>query len=104
MAPYVSIWAVESSAHQDRLAWWVICGDLPTDYLSGNDAKDPREAVRAIAVRWSEISQFMIRGEPHPSVQLGKPETWPELGPLLEARAKILSTWVENDSIWVDTL
>src|SRR5688572_31851449 len=35
VAPYVSIWAVESQARPGWVGWWVICGDLPTDYVSG---------------------------------------------------------------------
>lgn len=104
VTPYVSVWAVESGVRPDRRGWWVISGDLPTDYLSGDEANTPREAVRAIATRWFEISQFMKRREQHPTVQMGTPDTWPELGPLLEARATILNKWVEDESIWADAL
>ena len=41
VAPFVSIWAIESAASNNRLGWWVICGDLPTDYVSAAELKSP---------------------------------------------------------------
>jgi hypothetical protein len=37
VAPYVSIWAIESVNRPEWIGWWVICGDLPTDYISASD-------------------------------------------------------------------
>jgi hypothetical protein len=102
VAPYVSIWAIESSSRKDFVGWWVICGDLPTDYVSAGKLKNPRDALHAIVKRWSELADFMIRGEEHPSIQLGEKSSWPELGPLLKARAKTLTKWVEDDLLWND--
>src|SRR6267143_18187 len=34
VAPYVSVWAVESQARPGWVGWWVISGDVPTDYES----------------------------------------------------------------------
>jgi hypothetical protein len=55
VAPYVSIWAIESLARPAWIGWWVISGDLPTDYISSADLdppQHPRKAVHAIAVRF----------------------------------------------------
>lgn len=30
VAPYVSMWAIESLSRPNDIGWWVICGDLPT--------------------------------------------------------------------------
>ncbi len=32
VAPYVSVWAIESATLPESVGWWVICGDGPTDY------------------------------------------------------------------------
>lgn len=72
----------------------VICGDGPTDYISGEERPDPREAVRAFVARWREIASYMLRGQPHPTIELGSPKTWAELGPLLKSRAELLSVLV----------
>src|SRR5713226_4577444 len=55
IAPSVSIWAIESSAQPEWIGWWVISGDLPTDYISTADVQPPqhpRKAIRVIAERW----------------------------------------------------
>lgn len=49
VAPYVSIWAIESKKRVDSIGWWVICGDVPTDYVSATHMKHPRDVMRAIA-------------------------------------------------------
>lgn len=100
VAPYVSIWAIESAAHPNKLGWWVICGDLPTDYVSASELTDPTEALRAIVSRWSELSDYLIRGEEHPTIRLGEKYSWSELGPLLKSRTELLAKWVDDDSLW----
>src|SRR5258708_1199315 len=68
--PYVSVWAVESLARPGWVGWWVICGDLPTDYVSSARIKHPRTALRAFAKRWLAVANCMRRGRAHPTVQL----------------------------------
>jgi hypothetical protein len=46
LAPYVSVWAIESAVEPGSMGWWVISGDLPTDYASSDGLPDPREALR----------------------------------------------------------
>jgi hypothetical protein len=41
----------------------------------------------------------MLRAEPHPTIELGSPETWAELGPLLKKRAELLSSCAADDSV-----
>lgn len=97
--PYVSIWAVESK-NSGKIGWWVICGDLPTDYISFEDAKEVKQVIKNISERWSEVADCMIKNEPHPTIEIGKPNEWSDLGPLLKKRAKILSEWANDDSLW----
>ena len=42
----------------------------------------------------------MIRGEAHPTIQVGEESSWAELGPLLKSRATILTKWAGDDSLW----
>ncbi len=100
VAPYVSIWAIASPTHADRQAWWVICGDLPTDYISALSVAHPRHAMRLIAHRWLEISTYMLRGDAHPSIKIGSERDWPRLGPLLQSRAETLIEWADDDDVW----
>ena len=100
IAPHVSIWAVESATAAESLGWWVICGDLPTDYVSVDQAADPREALRAFAVLWSEVAAYMLRGETHPTIEIGSPSTWPKLAPLLKKRAELLTSSADDETSW----
>jgi hypothetical protein len=102
LAPYVSIWTVESAKNRYSFAFWAICGDLPTDYLSSDDAGTAREAMGAFAKRWFEVSEYMLRGEKHPTVTIGNAENRRELGDLLRRRAEILKEWTEDDNMGWD--
>lgn len=100
IAPYVSIWAVESLKSPGEVGWWAISGDLPNDYVSANKAKNPKEAMNAIASLWKEASQYMARGERHPTFVIGSGEDAEELAPLLASRAEILLDWANDPEVW----
>jgi hypothetical protein len=102
LAPYVSIWAIESSKTPDSVGWWVICGDLPTDYVSAEGAKNPRDAMRTIAESWREQADLMAHGKSRPDIRIGQPEEWPSLSPLLKSRAATLLAWANDDAVWRD--
>ena len=100
VAPYVSVWTVESVATPGAIGWWAISGDLPTDYLSGRDATDARGALAAFSSRWRNVAGYMLRGEEHPTIKIGSPRDGPALGDLLQRRARILDDWVNDNEIW----
>lgn len=102
VAPYASVWAIESLAAPGSVGWWAISGDLPSDYVSAAQAKSPREAVRAIASLWQEAAGFMSRGEQHPTFRIGAGKRDGELAPLLAPRAELLLGWVDDPEIWED--
>jgi len=98
--PHVSIWAIESVASPGSVGWWVICGDLPTDYVSSAGLTDPRSAAGAIAHHWLEAVPYLQRGEQPPGCRLGRSDNCTELAPLLQSRADLLATWVADDTVW----
>lgn len=103
VAPYVSIWAIESYKNPEWIGWWVICGDLPADYISAADIEPPqhpRKAIKAIAERWFRYVDESKKGI-HPSDYIiGKPESFDELAPNLVKRANLLIEWAQDDSLW----
>ena len=103
IAPYVSIWAIESIARPDWIGWWAISGDLPTDYISSGDVEPPqhpRKAIKAIAARWLKQATAWSHGQEFEGVDIPGPHSHQELAPLLETRAKTLIDFVNNDSLW----
>jgi Domain of unknown function (DUF4826) len=100
VVPYVSIWAVESRARPGWVGWWVICGDLPTDYVPADVIKHPREAVRAIASRWRRYCAAVRAGSPPAEFEVRGVIESPDLIDLLEARAELLDKWADDNSIW----
>ena len=100
LAPYVSLWAVDSVVQPGSVGWWAISGDMPNDYVSASHASTPREAVGAIASLWKEASQYMARGERHPTFVIGAGDRMEELAPMLESRAGLLLEWVSDSEIW----
>ena len=100
VAPILAIFAIESKQHPGSVGWWVICGDLPTDYCSSKDIHDPRQAMNSFADRWLELSEKMQQGVPHPDIKMGKPEDWPKLAPMLHSRASTLKEIVADEETW----
>jgi hypothetical protein len=82
------------------VGWRVISGDLPTDYVSAETIKHPRDAMRAIAELWSEAASHMERGISHPTFRVGTSNNQSELAPLLANRATLLLEWAGDDSFW----
>jgi hypothetical protein len=101
VAPCVSVWAIESKVRPGAVGWWVICGDLPTDYVSAAEIKDPRKALQAFADRWQEYREAVRSGAPPPEFTLDGADRSPvDLTRLLEKRAKFLSGLAGDDSVW----
>src|SRR6516164_2189363 len=103
IAPHASIWAIESLARPEWIGWWVISGDLPTDYISSADVKPPqhpRKAMRVFAQNWLEVVKAWKDGREIENTRIGDSSSHEELGPLLESRAKLLMEWADDDSLW----
>ena len=100
VAPYVSVWAVESKSRPNWIGWWVICGDLPTDYLSAANIADPREALRAFGERWRELARVMADEDHAPDVRIGGPGDGVALAGPLKSRASMLLEWADDNEVW----
>lgn len=103
IAPYVSIWAIESKSRAESIGWWVICGDLPTDYISSAEVKPPqhpRKAMRVFAQNWMELVKARKDGREINRMRIGDPSSHEMLGSLLEARVRLLVEFSDDDSLW----
>jgi len=97
LAPYVSIWAVESLKAPGSVGWWAICGDLPTDYCSVEEPRHPRTAMRTFAATWRAAAS-----DKRPDGTLGSTGLPASLAPLLLSRADLLTTLADDDENWTD--
>jgi len=105
IAPYVSIWAIESLVTPGAIGWWVISGDLPTDYLSAADVEPPqhpRKALRLIATRWLAAVDAWNQGREYEGFQIAGNVQNKTLAPLLKSRANLLAEWADDDGLWED--
>lgn len=100
VAPYVSIWAVESVAHPGSVGWWAISGDLPGDYCSADGRRHPRLALRHFAESWREALAQTAPGA-ETIGELGLPV---ELADLLEHRAELPAQWADDDAFWPEEI
>jgi hypothetical protein len=103
IAPIVSIWVVESVVDPGWIGWWVITGDLPTDYISASDVDDPqhpRKALRVFCNKWITWADSVLEGRESPHYWVGTPERASELAPMLKSRALTLLEWCDDDLMW----
>jgi hypothetical protein len=96
ISPYLAIWPVGSLAAPGAVGWWVITGDVPTDYCSFEDGSHPRAVASHFAQSWREAVR-----DPHEDGTLGVTGLPIELRDLLSSRAKILAEFVQDDEIWL---
>ncbi len=99
LAPYLSIWAIEHPRYPDWTAWWVICGDLPTDLISGTMIRTPRDALHAFGRLWLEAVGLLLRGEV-PSAAINGLGISREDAPLVERQAEFMISWALDDFCW----
>lgn len=106
IAPHVAVWVTESTRWPGRIGFWVITGDLPTDYISSDDIEPPqhpRKAVRAIAECWLRAAGAWGEGREVEGFRIAGCDSHAELAPLLRSRAELLIEWASDDSLWEES-
>jgi len=97
IAPYVSVWAVESLVAPGSVGWWAICGDLPCDYCSSSGGCDnPRRALRRIGETWLEA----LEATPPGAQTIGETGLPADMTDLFRSRAELLLEWVADPDAW----
>ncbi len=101
VVPVISVWAIESATEKGTVGWWVVYGDIPTDYIAAGDMAHPRDVLRAIAWRWKEYVDAIKAGNPPEGYSVGGDNPEPELLDMLESRAGLLVEMAADDEVWV---
>lgn len=99
LAPIVAFWRA-LGVRTGAPVYWVITGDLPSDFLPSDVAPTPRAAAAAFAERWRTVADYLGRGEEHPTIHVGAPQDRAGLAPMLRRRADILHSWAGSDELW----
>lgn len=100
IAPFLSLWAVESLKCPGRIGWWALSGDLPTDYISAANAPTPRQALREFAANWSAWTTAVERGAAPRGISLATPGPLPQLVEATRRRVELLLNLAGDDSLW----
>ena len=100
VAPVASVRAIESLVEPGRVGWWVLYCDMPIDYVAGAGLVHPRDAMRAIAVRWKAYVVDAKAGTPLDEISFDGRVLPDDIIPLLQARAEMLHTWADDDEVW----
>ncbi|MCL1143968.1 DUF4826 family protein [Shewanella gaetbuli] len=93
LAPYLAIWKMDSK-QPTKQTFWVMSGDLPSDYVDVKVAKTAREAVRHFSLMWQLKAENLHKsGATRDATQL-------KFANLLVSRAESLFKMHEDDKIW----
>ncbi|KFZ38511.1 hypothetical protein HR45_03525 [Shewanella mangrovi] len=93
LAPYVAVWKLEST-QPTKASYWVISGDLPTDMIGANAAKDARDVIRHFSLAWQLKAENLIQSG------AVRDETQRKFANLLIARAQSLFQLHEQEQLW----
>lgn len=100
IAPHLSVWAIESGVEENLLGWWVITGDLPTDYFSALDIHHPRQVLTAAADRWEKLLTNIEKGITDDEMTIEGLAEDKERQNILRVRIDLLRKTAEPDEFW----
>lgn len=88
LVPILAVWKLTMT---DNSQYWVICGDLPTDYSNIGVAPNAREAIRHFALKWQMQAENLLRANEQDQSQFAQ---------LLISRAEGLYQLYEREDVW----
>ncbi|MFZ8200043.1 DUF4826 family protein [Alteromonas portus] len=90
LIPYLAVWKIKA---MDGKLYWVISGDLPSDYTTAENAKDAKEVLRHFAMHWQLKAENLINAK-------NADESQKEFGALLINRAENLFAMQNTPELW----
>lgn len=90
LVPFVAVWKISS---MDTKQYWVISGDLPTDYMNAQNAQNVREALRHFAMKWQLKAENIRSTGTQDKTQL-------QFAAMLEMRAENLFDMQNEEALW----
>ncbi|ANB26975.1 hypothetical protein A6F57_18415 [Alteromonas stellipolaris] len=90
LVPYLAVWKIKDT---NNAMYWVMSGDLPTDYIAESTAVTARDAIKHFAMAWQLKAANLRASE-------GADATSLEYAELLESRAEGLHAIQNQDELW----
>ncbi|MET1218224.1 MAG: DUF4826 family protein [Glaciecola sp.] len=90
MAPYLAVWKIKSN--QGKF-FWVMSGDLPSDYVPANVASDVQGVLKHFALAWQLKAENLAANNPTEQTDI-------EYIQLLAHRAEGLYAMSEDEKLW----
>jgi len=90
LAPLVAVWKIKAT---DNKFFWVISGDLPTDFVAASAATSAREAIKHFSLTWQLKAANLVSAE-------GADNTAHEYASMLVSRAEGLFAIQEQEGLW----
>ncbi|MCF1426607.1 MAG: DUF4826 family protein [Shewanella sp.] len=93
LVPFLAVWKVEASQPKKQ-QYWVISGDLPTDYVPADVAPTARDAIKHFSLTWQLKAENLIQSG------VVRDPTQARFANLLVARAQSLYEMQEDEKLW----
>lgn len=93
LAPYVAIWKMESKRPSSK-TFWVMSGDLPSDFVDVKVAATARDAVRHFSMMWQMQAENLVRSG------ATRDATQAKFAQLLVSRAESLYRIHNDEKLW----
>ncbi|MCL1067982.1 DUF4826 family protein [Shewanella olleyana] len=93
LVPYLAIWKMESK-QPTKQTFWVMSGDLPSDYVDVKVAGTAREAIRHFSMMWQ------LKAENLHKSGATRDETQLKFANLLVSRAESLYKMQNDEKLW----
>ncbi|MGL5392004.1 MAG: DUF4826 family protein [Shewanella sp.] len=93
LVPYLAIWKMEAKRPSSK-TYWVMSGDLPSDFVDVKVAKTARDALRHFSMMWQMQAENLIRSG------AVRDATQAKFAQLLVSRAESLYRMHNDDKLW----
>jgi hypothetical protein len=93
LAPFLAVWKMESKQPKVQ-TFWVMSGDLPSDYVDVKVAATARDAIRHFSMMWQLKAENLIKSG------ATKDATQAQFAQLLVSRAESLYKIHHDDKLW----
>lgn len=90
LVPVLALWKITG---EDNKTYWVINGELPTDFMLADNAPDARDAMRHFSLKWQVQAANVMDNSESSEAQRSR-------AGFLQNRAESLYRFYEDESLW----